>query len=281
MSLFIELFIIAVLVSVTAALIGNFLIVRGTALTSFALSHSVLFGIMVMFLIIHDLDSPFLFLGAAAAAVLIVLAVEFLSTRRYINSDAALGIVYLSIFAIGILMVANYAANTTLSVEGSVTGNLILSNVSRIILFGRDWGPKIAYIILSIFIANSLFLFAFYKELKMVTFNPEYAIVLGYSPTLLNAIYMIMVSLTIISTFKVAGIILVVSLMIIPPATAYLLTKSMSRMIYLSGVIALGNAVAGFLIGWNIGTVEIASVIAMVNGAVFLTVLIYKILRGR
>lgn len=276
MSIFIELFIISLLIAVTTSLVGVFLILRSGSLTAFALSHSILLGIVLAFMVTGDMNSPLLPVGAALTGLLIVTIVEFLSKNRFIKHDAALGVIYLFVFSLGLILVAQYAANTTLSAKAVVTGNIALVPFDRMIFFGRDIGPKLTWITILVLIINSLYIVFLFKELKITTLDPEYASILGINPTIINLSYMFVVSVTIVTSFSVAGIVVVVGLMIIPPSTAFILSKDLQRIFILTFILSIISAIIGFLIAWKIGYVEISSMITIISGILFILVLIIK-----
>ncbi len=275
MNIFIELLLAVMLISVVLAIPGNYLVLRGNTMTSYALSHSILFGIMIAFLIVGDLDSPLLLLGAALTGLLIVWAVENLSTLRHVNIDAALGLIYLFIFALGIMLVSLFASGTTISVTSVVTGNIALIPFDRWIFSGTDMGPVLLWQTLAVFVLSSGFLFLFRKEMKLITFDPEFASLMGYNPFFFRMIFMSIVSITVVTVFRAAGVILVVGLMIIPPASARLISNNLGTMILTSIVISLFSGVLGFMIAWRLKNVEIASMVIVVNAIVFIFAFFY------
>jgi manganese/zinc/iron transport system permease protein len=258
-------------------LLGVFLVLRGTSLTAFALSHSALFGVMIVFLITRDLNSPFLIVGAAFTSLIIVWFVEMFSKTKYVNNDAALGIIYLFFFALSILLLSRFAHQSRLSPKNVVTGSIAYVPFDRFQIYGMDLGPKLLWICLLLLILNIFFIIIFWKELKLTGFNPEYAILVGFSPTIVNFTLMGLVSLTVITVFQVAGVVMVIALLIIPPSTAYILTNKLIPMLILSLLLAVISAISGFLIAWSLGNVEIASMIGVMNGLFFTIGLLYKI----
>ncbi|MHA2502789.1 MAG: metal ABC transporter permease [Candidatus Kariarchaeaceae archaeon] len=276
MSLLVELMVIAVLSTVIMSLPGNYLVLRGNSLSTFALSHSVLTGIVVAYLITEDLNSPYLIIGAALTGIIIVWLVELIASSSHVNLDAALGLVYLTFFALGILLVARYTANTVLSVNSVLLGSIALVPFDRLIINGRDLGPIVSWNLLILLIINIGFLAGFYKEIKISIFDPEYGRLFGFRPELINLAYMILTSISIVVVFRVAGIIVVVALAAIPAATSYLITRKFHQMILVSTGLAVLTAVIGTLISWFWGDVEVASVISTVSGVIFIGVLFSK-----
>ncbi len=275
MNVYFDLLLLSVMISIVSSLVGTFLILRGGSLTAFALSHSILLGIVITFLFTRDLNSPFLPVGAALTGVIIVSLVEFLTKSRFIKQDAALGIIYLFVFSLGLIMIAKYAANTTLSAKAAITGNIALIPFDRFIIAGYDLGPKLLWITILVLLINIIYIGIFYKELKITAIDSEYAHILGFNPTFINLSFMFIVSITIVTTFSVAGVVIAVGLMVIPPATAFMLTKELRKMIALSIVIAIISGLLGFFIAWNLGSVEISSVITIVAGLIFMIVTIF------
>jgi manganese/zinc/iron transport system permease protein len=142
-----------------------------------------------------------------------------------------------------------------------------------------DAGPRVLYLMGGILALNCAFLAAFYKELKLSTFDPALAAALGFSPALLHYAFMGIVSVTVVGAFEAVGSILVVALMIAPPAAAWLLTERLSRMLVLSGAIAVTAAVAGFWLAWLLDA-SIAGAMATTAGALFAAALAFAPDRG-
>jgi manganese/zinc/iron transport system permease protein len=122
---------------------------------------------------------------------------------------------------------------------------------------------------------NLLFLRLFYKEIIITSLDPEYATILGINSTLITWILLSLVSLTIVGSFTAVGVVMVLAIMITPPATAYLVTKSIQRMIILSLVIAILYATIGFFLAWELD-LSIAGMIAAIGGLAFLFTMIIR-----
>ena len=279
MNIIFELLLITILVSLTNSFIGNYLILRKSALLSFALSHASLFGIALVFLFIKDLDSPFLVVGAGLTGVLIVAGVQYFSKVKNVKEDSALGLLYLTFFALGIILISQFASQTTLSIDSAITGHLLFTVFQRFEIFGIDIGPRIIWVMLGLLFLNISFITILNKELKLTIFDPDLARVLGYNPTLLSYLLLTMASITIVGSYEAVGIILVVSFMIVPPATAYLLTSSVNEMIYVSSMIAISGSVLGFFFGWFMN-ISIPGSIAVTLGIIFLITIIFAPNKG-
>ncbi len=263
----------AIVVAAACALPGVFLVLRRMAMMSDAISHSILFGIVLAFFIVEDLSSPALILGAAATGLLTVVTVELLQRSGRVREDSAIGIVFPVLFSIGVILIARNAGQVHLDTDAVLLGELAFVPFDRLIIAGFDLGPKSLAVMLGIFAVNLGFIVAFFKELKLATFDASLAAAMGMAPVALHYMLMGLVSITAVGAFQAVGSILVVALMIAPPAAAYLLTDRLSRMLMLSVVIGAATAVAGYWLA-HLLDASIAGSMAMVAGVVFGVVLL-------
>lgn len=263
-----EIQLIAATVAVACALPGVFLVLRRMALMSDAISHAILLGIVLGFFAVGDLASPVLIAAAAATGVLTVWLVELLNRSRLVREDAAIGLVFPALFSIGVILLARYAGSVHLDVDAVLLGELVFAPFRRLTVGGVDLGPKILYVMLAILALNAAFLALFYKELKLTTFDAALAAALGFSPGLLHYLFMTLVSITAVGAFDAVGSVLVVALMIAPPAAAYLLTDRLSVMIGLSAAIGVLSAISGYWMSYALD-VSIAGSMAAMTGVFF------------
>jgi manganese/zinc/iron transport system permease protein len=275
----IEVQVLAVVVAVTCALPGVFLVLRRMALLSDAIAHSILLGIVLVFLVVQDLSSPFLILGAAAMGVVTVALVEALERTRRVREDAAIALVFPALFSIAVLLIAREASHVHLDVDSVLLGELALTPFDRWVLNGRDLGPRSLWVMGGILVANGLLATLFFKELKLSTFDAGLAATLGFAPVALQYAFMTMVSVTAVGAFEAVGSILVVALMIAPPATARLLTHRLSVLLPLSLVLAALAAVVGVQVAFRLDT-SLAGSMAVAAGIVFAVVLVIAPERG-
>ncbi|MEX0940499.1 MAG: metal ABC transporter permease [Candidatus Babeliales bacterium] len=275
----IQIIIIACLVSIVSVIPGIFLILRGVALMSDAISHAILLGIVVMFLIVQKLESPLLIIGACGAGVLTVACIEMLISIRCLKKDAAIGIVFPLFFSVGVILVSRYARNVHLDTDMILLGEIAFAPFNKLVINDIDLGPYAIWLLGIILLINLSFLICFYKELSITTFDPDFAYVLGFSPTLVYYLLMTMTSITTVGAFDVVGSIVVVALMITPAATAYLLTNCLSHMIYLSIIFAIMSAIIGYGFAYLID-VSIAGAIATITGIIFLIALLFAPEKG-
>jgi manganese/zinc/iron transport system permease protein len=240
-----EILLIAVVTAVAAALPGAYLVLRRLALVSDAISHAILPGIVVAFLLTGDLASPLLVVAAAATGVLTVALIEAINRSRLVPEDAAIGLVFPALFALGVLLVSRYAGDVHLDTDAVLLGELAFAPFDRFVVGGRDLGPAALWTMGGILLLNVAFIAAFTKELKLATIDAGQAAALGLAPALLHYALMTVVSITAVGAFSAVGSILVVALMIAPPATAYLIAERFGPMLGLSAATAALAAAAG------------------------------------
>ncbi len=275
----VEIQIIAVIVAVSCALPGTFLVLRKMAMMSDSITHTILLGIVLAFFITHDLSSPLLIAGAAVMGVVTVWLTEMLSRTQLLSEDAAIGVVFPLLFSIAIILITRYAGSVHLDTDSVLLGELAFAPFDRMVISGVDIGAKAIYITGVLLFINLAVIIIFFKELKVATFDPLLAAVLGFSPTLIHYGLMTLVSFTTVGAFQAVGSVLVVAFMIGPPVTAYLLTDELKRMLILSGIIAAINALLGYQ-GAALLDVSIAGSMAVVTGLVFLIVFVFAPQRG-
>ncbi len=270
-----EIQLIAIVTAVACALPGVYLVLRRMTLMSDAISHAILPGIVLAFFLTESLSSPLLILAAAGTGVLTVVFVELLQRTKLVKEDAAIGLTFPALFSIGVILISRFAGNVHLDMDAVLLGELAYAPLNRLEIASYDLGPVSLYVMGGILMLSLVFIFVFYKELKLATFDAGLAATLGFAPALIHYGLMTLVSVTIVGAFDAVGSILVVALIAGPPATAYLMTDRLSRMLILSAVIGSVNAVSGYWLA-HLFDVSIAGAIAtmtlLVFGLIFLCV---------
>lgn len=273
-----EIQLVAAIVAAACALPGVFLILRRVAMMSDAISHSVLLGIVIGFLLVGETTNPLVVVAAAASGVLTVWLTETLLNTRRVKEDAAIGLVFPALFSIGVILISRFARNVHLDIDAVLLGELAFAPLNRLTLLGLDL-PRGVWVMGGILLLNVLAIALFYKELKLATFDPGLAAALGFSPVLIHYGLMSLVSITAVGAFDHVGSILVVALMIAPPAAAYLLTDRLSTMLGLSVAIGVASAIGGYwLARWL--DANIAGAMATMSGVLFLLALVFAPSRG-
>jgi manganese/zinc/iron transport system permease protein len=264
----IEIQLIAVVVAVACALPGTFLVLRRLALVSDAISHSILLGIVLGFFVVGNVNSPVLLLGAALVGLATVVLVQLLERTGLVKEDAAIGLVFPALFSIGVILISRFADGVHLDIDAVLLGELAFAPFDRLEFWGWDWGPVSLVVMSAILVVNVVAIALFWKELKLSTFDPALAIALGFTPALVQYALMGLVSLTAVGAFDAVGSILVVALMIAPPAAAYLLTDSLPRLLVLAAAIGAASASAGYWLAYALDA-SIAGAMATMTGVAF------------
>lgn len=265
-------------VAINAALLGVFLILRKMAMVGDAISHAVLPGIVVAYFFSGDKSSVFLLVGATLSGVLATLIIDFFSKKAKVQGDAAIGITYTLLFAVGMIMISGLMQGSVdIDQECVLYGDIALINMDKIMVDDNLYiGPRALYVelIAAIIIGGSLF-FGF-KGFKLLSFNEDYAKALGVKTNRWHYYLMGLVALTTVVSFEVVGAVLVVGFLIIPPATAQLVTRKLPNMLFLASFFGVVSVVIGyFLAVWF----DVSITGAMVSVAGILFGIVFVILR--
>jgi ABC-type Mn2+/Zn2+ transport system permease subunit/Mn-dependent DtxR family transcriptional regulator len=225
------------LVSVALGLVGCFLVVRGTSLLGDALSHSVLPGIVIGFLIGKSLHSVWILIGATLVGLLAALLVQTVHAQSRVKEDASLGITFTTLFAIGVVMINLLAGQADLDPGCVLYGNIEHFTVHR-------WEGIRPMLFISAALVTALVVF--YRQLLVSTFDPALARSLGIPAGIVHYVLMAALSLTVVASFEAVGAILAVALLIMPGATARLWTDRMPAMLWFAG----GHGIVSTLLGY-------------------------------
>ncbi|WP_018923976.1 metal ABC transporter permease [Salsuginibacillus kocurii] len=236
------------LVGVLCGVVGCFIILRGMALMGEAISHAVLPGVVISYM----LGSSGFFIGAVATGALAALGIGFISQNSKVKDDSAIGILLTATFALGIVMVTTLSG-TSIDVWHILFGNVLA--VSR-----QD-----LWVTLGITVVVLLAIMLFYKQLVLSTFDPTMAQAIGLPTKLIHYILMIVLSLVTVASLNTVGIILVVAMLITPGATAYLLTERLPVMLVLSSLFGVISAVSGVYFSYIYDVATGASIVVVAS----------------
>ena len=262
---------VACLVAASCAMVGVFIVLRKMALLGDAISHAVLPGIVIAFLMTGERSPLPMIVGAATLGVLTVFLVELFNHTRRLQEDASIGVVFPALFSLGVILISRYAAQVDLDLDCVLYGEIAYAPWDLLFLGGHSIGPKALWVNGGVLLVNLLFVGFFYKELKVTTFDAGLAAALGFAPALMHYLLMTAVSITVVGAFESVGAILVVAMLVVPPATAYLLTDRLAAMLGLAVGFGLLSALAGYgMARWL--DASIAGSMASVAGLLFLLV---------
>ncbi|OBR64399.1 iron ABC transporter [Paenibacillus oryzae] len=243
------------LVAACCGIVGVFLVLRKMAMIGDAISHSVMPGIVIAFLLSGSRDSM-LMMSAALLFGLITTFLIGLMQRTGIQSDASIGVVFTALFAIGVILVSLFARQVHLDQDAILYGEIAFVHWNIWELGGVNMGPKAVWLLGFTLVVIIAVISLFYKQFKLASFDPALAAAVGIPVAFFHYLLMGLVSMATVSSFESVGAILVVGLLIIPPSTAYLLTDRLGVMLGLS--VAVG--VAGTFLGYGASVLLDASI---------------------
>lgn len=267
-----------VLVGTSGALLGSFLVLRGNAMLTDAISHSIVFGIIVVWLLTRQLSGPVQLVGAALTGVMTVVLTEALARSKLVKMDAAIGLVFPALFAAGVILISLYARDVHIDADTVLLGEIGFVWLNTVTLW--DQRVPVAVVTLgAVLVINLAFVLAFWKELKLASFDPGLAAALGFLPGALHYALLTLTSVTAVAAFDAVGAILFIAFVIVPPATAYLLTRRLWLMVLLAVALSMAAVLAGYALArlWN---VSIAGMMASMTGLWFSLALCFAPGRG-
>lgn len=274
---------IGVFVAIACALPGNFLVLRRQALIGDAISHVILPGIVVAFLVTGVISTWPMLIGAAAAAIVAVIAIEAIRRLGKIEPGAAMGVVFTTMFAAGVLLLEQSDTSSVhLDVEHALFGNL----ESLIWLDAVGWSSLVDVAALSALPVELIRMFAtllgvvffivlFWRPLKISSFDEGFALTIGMRSRALGFALVVVSAIAAVAAFDAVGSIIVIAMFICPPAAARLMTNRLETQLWWSVLFATLAAVLGYVLagygplwlGFS-SSVSAAGMIATVSGVI-------------
>ena len=240
----VQLFIL-VGIALSSALVGTFLVLRRMTMLANALSHTILLGIVMAFLLIRSsfgpLDIPILMLSALLCGLLTTFCTTFLSRNMRLQEDASIGLVFTLFFALGVILVTLYTRNVHVGTE------LVMGNSDA--LQASDLG-----IVYSVLLGNVVLFMLFYRAFALTTFDSYLGRVLGFSPLLFNYLLMVQTSITSIVTFRAVGVLMLLAFLTAPVLIARTWTDRLGRLLLLSGAFGALAAIVGVALSRHLFT---------------------------
>lgn len=246
----------ALIVALICAVLSCYLVLKGWALMGDAVSHAILPGIIVAYL----LGLPLLF-GAFCAGVTCTLGIGYLKENSRIKEDTAMGIVFSGMFALGLVLFTKVKTDQHLSH----------------ILFGNLLGISTLELIQTAIVSAIIFAIILLKrrDFLLYCFDPSHTRVAGLSPKLLHYGLLTLLALTIITAMQVVGVILVVAMLISPGIIAYMLTKSFDKMLVIAICVSVFSSILGVILSYHLDSAPGATII-LLQASIFILVLIYS-----
>ena len=262
----------AVFTAISCAVLGAFLVLRKMTMVGDAISHAVLPGIAIAYLLSQSRASLPMFLGAALVGVFATVIIEILSKKWKVQSDASIGMTFTTLFALGVVMITYWSDRVDLDQECVLYGEIAFVPFNTWTLAGQSMGPIALWSSGILLLSVLIYSFAGYKGLLMSSFNEDYAAVLGIGVGAWNLSLMSMVSVATVVSFESVGAILVVALLVAPAATAYLISQKLKPMILLAALFGLSGSLLGYMISARFDT-SIAGGVATMLGVQFALIL--------
>jgi manganese/zinc/iron transport system permease protein len=262
-----------VAVGAAAALIGPFLILRRNSMLSDAISHSIVFGIVTVWLLTGYASGPVQIAGAALTGVLTVFLTEALARSGRVKDDAAIGLVFPALFSAGVLLLNLYARDVHIDAHAVLLGEIGFVWLNTLEVAGYHVPQSLVWMG-AVVAVNAGFVFLFWKELKLATFDPVLAHAFGLRPRALFYGLLFLTSGTAVAAFDSVGAILFIAFVIVPPATAYLLTDRLLHMVLLGVAISAISSVSGYWLAvlWD---VSIGGMMALMTGVFLLAAFLF------
>jgi manganese/iron transport system permease protein len=251
-----QAFILVILIAIPTALLSCFLVLKGWSLMGDAISHAILPGVVIAYII----TIPYV-IGAFIAGIFCAITTGFIKEHSRLKEDTVMGVVFSTFFALGLVMMSKIETGVHLDH----------------ILFGDMLGLSWQHIIESAFISVAVMVFLAIKtkDLVVYIFDSQHAKVIGLSTRFLHYSLLIILSLTIVASLKVVGMILVISLLITPGAIAYLVTNKFSHMLMIAVLTSITCSLLGVYLSFFIDSAP-APTIIMVMTSVFMSVFSYQ-----
>ncbi len=248
--------IVAILVGLICAVVGSYLMVQRLALLGDAISHSVLPGLAIAYLLEINI-----FIGAFVAGVLSTVAIAWIQTRSTIKEDAAMGIVLSAFFALGVTLITIIQKDNKIDLNHFLFGNILGVTLEEVI----DTAIIAAIVLVTVKLL--------YKELLFYTFDPVGAKATGLPVNWLNFGLMVLIALTIVASMKAVGVVLVLSLLITPGATAYLLVSRLHHMMIVGAGIGIIASISGMYLSYFFNLPSGPAIVLVASG-IFLVVFV-------
>jgi len=241
------------LVAVSGALLGTFLVLRGESMSGDAISHAIVLGIVLAWMLTGARSGPFVIGGAVLAGLAAVFGAQALARSRLLGQDAATGIVFPAMFALGVLLINLNARNLHLDIDAVLLGEIGFVWLDTVSLLGVDW-PRAGVMLAGVGLVNALVVTLFWKELKIAAFDPALAQALGFRPGLIGLLLLSLTAATAVAAFDAVGVVLFLAFLIVPAVTGRLVAGSAGGMLGLalaSGLVAVGVGYAG-AVRWDV-----------------------------
>jgi ABC-type Mn2+/Zn2+ transport system permease subunit len=252
----------AVMIAIVCAVIGAFVVMQELAFIGDALAHASFPGVVIAFLLKWPLE-----LGGAIVGILTALGIGVLTRRGKLSQDTAIGVLFAGTFALGIALLST-VKNYTKDLFGLLLGDVLAIQTSDLLVIGVMGALMLAIV------------FALYKELVLVTFDPVQAEVIGLPVGWLHELLLALMAVTIVISIQTVGIVLVVAMLVTPAATATLLVRRFPLVMLVGAIQGVLGVVAGLYLSFYLNIASGATIVLVLTSMFFLA-LVFAPLRNR
>lgn len=260
-----------VLAAGATALLGTVLVARGQAMLTDAISHGIVLGIAVTFLMTGEVAGPLQLLGAGLTGFLTVTVTEALSAGRKLKRDAATALVFPAFFAAGVLLLSLFARDTHVDAHTVLLGEIGFVWLDTVAVLGVEV-PRAAATLALVFAVNLAFVTLLRKQIVAAAFDPVLAATQGLLPRLTTGLLLALTAVTAVAALDAVGVVLFVAFAIVPAVTGRVLSGTFGGMQLSAVLLAMAAAVAGYYVAlW--ADVSIGGAMASLTGVPLLAAL--------
>ncbi len=265
----------ACLTGATCGPIGCFLVLRRMVMMSDAISHAILPGIVLGFLLTGSRHPLVMLLGAVVFGLLTAWLTELVNKTGQVETGASMGVVFTLLFALGVIMISVFVGQIDLDADCVLYGEIAYVGWNTLVVGGKSLGPRAVWMLGASLCINVLLITLFYKQLKLCAFDPEMASSLGIRTGVYHYLLMTLTALTTVAAFESVGAILVVAMLVVPASTAFLITQRLSSMLFLSGLSGCLSALLGYGLARILDT-SISGAMTVAAGGLFVLAFLFS-----
>lgn len=269
------------IVAIPASILGVLLIHRKAIMVADAISHSVLPGIVIAYLLLPERNDLGLFIGAIICGLVTTLLIDFLNKRLHLTFDVSIGVLFPVLFSIGILLLAKFAGvNSDIDLDCVLFGDLETTVLETVEWKNRLFGTEFFYRLLPVMIVLIIFVILGFRSWQAWLFNSYFLSVKGFKVEFMQLVLMLLLSVFSVVSFEGVGVVMVLGLLVLPAATSCLFVKNLKANFIYSACIGIVSSIVGVLVGVYLD-ISIAPCVTLVNAIVFMLLLVYSQIKNK
>lgn len=268
------------IVAIPASILGVLLVHRKAIMVADAISHSVLPGIVIAYILLPERNDLGLFIGAIICGMITTLLIDFFNKRLRLTFDVSIGVLFPVLFSIGILLMAKYAGvNSDIDMECVLFGDLETTVLETIEWNGKVYGTQFFYRLLPIMIFLISMILIGFRTWQSWLFNSEFLSIKGFKIEFMQLLLMLLLSVFSVVSFEGVGVVMVLGLLILPAATSLLFVRNLKQNFIYSTCIGIVSSIGGVLLGIYFD-ISIAPCVTLVNAVIFSLLLVFFVLKN-